>query len=644
MCGICGSLSLAGGPPCAPEALAAMSAALRHRGPDSAGEFRDEEIALAVRRLAIIDPEGADQPIASEDGQIRVVFNGEIYNHHALRHDLRRRGHRFRTRGDTEVLVHLYEERGLRFVEELRGMFALALWDGHERRLVLARDPFGIKPLLYALDERRLAFASELRALLALGGISTELDRDALEAYLTVNAVLSPRTIVRGVRRLGPGHMLVAQDGATRIERYARPRPVQSGAVRRESLRELAVEARERLRDSVRAHLVADVDVGVLLSGGLDSGTILALAAPESGRPLKTFTVGFDERSFDERGRARLVARRYRTDHRELAIGAEHAEHLADAVAALDEPRGDATSLPYWLAARMAAREVKVVLSGEGGDELFGGYQTYVADRYAHAFARPLAAGAPLLERWPSSSRRLSLDFKLRRLAAGADLQPLARHHAWKEIFSPDARADLLAPGPRGGEDPLGVYAARYAETEGAEPLARLQDLDIGTFLADDLLAQADRAGMAHGLEVRVPFLDRAVAELAYALPVRARVHGLTTKPLLRAAAAPLLPRTIVHGAKRGFSSPAAAWLRGPLAGFARDVLSTQALRRQGLFDPRAVSALLERHMARQEDLSRQLWALLAFTLWHDAVLGPSASVRSPSPAESEDLAWVAPD
>ncbi|MEA2234542.1 MAG: hypothetical protein QOD83_4358 [Solirubrobacteraceae bacterium] len=637
MCGICGALSLSpfDGAPCTPETLAAMSAALRHRGPDSEGWFAEREIALAVRRLAIMDPEGADQPIASEDGQVQVVFNGEIYNHRELRHDLRRRGHRFRTGGDTEVLVHLYEERGPHFVKELRGMFALALWDARERRLVLARDPFGIKPLLYALDDRRLAFASELRALLALPDLPRELDFDALEVYLTVNVVLTPLTILRSVRRLPAGHLLIAEDERVCIERYARPLPVPAADVRRGSARELAAETQDRLRDSVVAHLQSDVPVGVLLSGGLDSGGILALAAAHAGERLKSFTVGFtEERSFDERRRARLVANRYGTEHHELVIGSEHAELLPEIVAALDEPRGDATALPYWLAARLAAQHVKVVLSGEGGDELFGGYQTYVADRFAPRLDRALRTLAPLIERWPSSSRRLSLDFKLRRLAGGAGLPALERHHAWKEIFSADARSELLRPeiASPARADPLAAYAARYAESEGAEPLARLQDLDVGTFLADDLLTQTDRAGMAHGLEIRVPYLDPVVAELALALPASARVRGLTTKAVLRDALAPLLPRSVVRGAKRGFCAPAAAWLRGPLEGLARDVLSPETLRRQGLFAPAPVERALDRHVARREDLSRQLWALLAFTLWHEAVLGPSASTRPAVP------------
>ncbi len=414
------------------------------------------------------------------------------------------------------------------------------------------------------------------------------------------------------------------------IERYARALPCAASDVRRASRRELVAETRARLRDSVAAHLQSDVPVGILLSGGLDSGLITALAA-EHGTRLRTFTVGFaGEPSFDERRRARLVADRYATEHRELVIGPEHAEHLPEVVAALDEPRGDATSLPYWLAARLAGEHVKVVLSGEGGDELFGGYQTYVADRYAHRLDGALRVIAPLAERWPSSSRRLSLDLKLRLLAGGTGLPALERHHAWKEIFAADARAELL--GRPAQADPLAAYRARFAESEGAEALARLQDLDVGTFLADDLLTQTDRAGMAHGLEIRVPFLDTVVAKLARSLPVSARVRGLETKAILRDAAAPLLPRAIVRGAKRGFCSPAAAWLRGPLTELARDVLSPATLRRQGLFAPAPVARALDRHVARREDLSRPLWALLAFTLWHDAVLGPSAAPRPPVP------------
>jgi asparagine synthase (glutamine-hydrolysing) len=618
MCGIAGLLSLDGATPPDPGELAAMSAALAHRGPDGAGELRDGPLALAIRCLAIVDPAGGHQPLSCEDGAVQVVCNGEIYNAPALRRELEHRGHRFRTRSDVEVLVHLYEERGTAFTAALRGMFALALWDARERRLVLARDPFGIKPLVYALAPGRLAFASELKSLMTLPWLSREVDLEALECYLAVNSVLAPRTIFRDARKLPAGHLLVAGAGTVSIERWARPQPVAADELRRESPAELAAEARERLRDSVRAHLEADVEVGVLLSGGVDSGTVAALAAGELSRPLKTFSVGFTERSFDELPDARRVARRYGTEHRELVIGPEAAAELPAVAATFDEPRGDATALPYWLAARLAAGEVKAVLSGEGGDELFGGYQTYVAGRLAH-LARPLAAAQPLLARWPASSNRLSLDFRVRRLARGAGLPPLERHHAFKEIFSGQARAELLAPGRRGSEDPLDAYRRRYAETAGAEPVARLQDLDVGTFLADDLLAQTDRAGMAHGLEIRVPYLDPVVAELAHALPLAARVRGLQTKPLLRAAAAPLLPPAIVRGPKRGFCAPAAAWLRGPLLPLARELLAPARIRAQGYFEPAAVTALLEHHLARREDASRPLWALIAFGLWHDA-------------------------
>jgi asparagine synthase (glutamine-hydrolysing) len=627
MCGIAGLLSLDGDTPPDPAELRAMSVALAHRGPDGAGELHDGPLGLAIRRLAIVDPAGGHQPLASEDGAVHVVCNGEIYNAPALRRDLERRGHRFASGSDVEVLVHLYEERGLGFLGSLRGMFALALWDGRERRLVLARDPFGIKPLVYALAPGRIAFASELKALLTLPWVSREIDLEALEAYLAVNAVLAPRTIFRDARKLPAGHVLVAGAGTVHVERYARPGPVPAAAMRREPLAVLAAELRERLADSVRAHLIADVEVGVLLSGGVDSGTVAALAAKEIGRPLKTFTVGFTEPSFDELAGARQVARRYGTEHRELVVGADAAAELHAVAATFDEPRGDSTALPYWLAARLAASEVKAVLSGEGGDELFGGYQTYVAGRLA-PLARPLAAAEPLLTRWPSSSRRLSLDYKLRRLARGAGLAPVERHHAFKEIFSAAARAELLHV--RGALDPLDAYRARYGETEGAEPVARLQDLDVGTFLADDLLAQTDRAGMAHGLEIRVPYLDPVVSELAHALPLGARVRGLQTKPALRSAASPLLPPAIARGAKRGFCAPAAAWLRGPLLPLARELLAPARVREQGFFAPEVVTALLDRHVARREDLGRPLWALIAFGLWHDAHAAAPVAIERP--------------
>ena len=628
MCGVCGLYSLDPATGTDPHALARMAATLAHRGPDGEGAFRDGPVALAARRLAIVDVAGGAQPLASEDGHVQLVCNGEIYNHRSLRRRLEDRGHVFRTGSDCEVVVHLYEELGLDFAVELRGMFALALWDGRHRRLVLARDRFGIKPLLYTADHGRLAFASELRALTALPGVSAEVDLAALSTYLTVNAVMGERTMLRAVRRLRPGHMLVADRRGMRLERYARDLPAAAGRERAGSLAALGDQARERVRESVRAHLQGDVPVGVLLSGGVDSGLIAALAAQESTKPLKTFSVGFTEPAFDESATARMIAARYGTEHSELMVGPEAAEDLVDVAQAFDEPRGDSTALPYWLLARFASDSVKVALSGEGGDELFGGYQTYQADLLGRPAARAAALMRPALEAWPASEGRLSLDFRLRRLARGAGLKPLDRHHAWKEIFASHEREQLLSPERRSTADPLAEHRARYAESGGSDRLARLQDVDVGTYLADDLLLQTDRAGMAHGLEIRVPFLDREVASLALALPRRAKVTACQSKRVLRAAAAPLLPREAAHGPKRGFCAPAAAWLRGPLLPLARDILAGETLARQGYFRPTAVHSLLDRHVERREDLSRPLWALIAFTLWHDAHVSGAQAAR----------------
>ena len=628
MCGICGIVSLAG-EIVDPGAVAAMNETLVHRGPDSAGSFAEGAAAIAARRLSIIDLEGGDQPIGNEDGRIQVVQNGEIYNHAEIRERLERAGHRFKTRCDTEVLVHLYENRGPAFVEELRGMFAIALWDRLERRLVLARDRFGIKPLYYRIENGSLSFASELKALLKVPGFASDVDLDALEAFLAFNSIPAPLTIFREARKLPAGHLLIAHGSDTSLRRYARPRPVPADRVRREGADVLAAELRERLRDSVRAHLVSDVPVGVMLSGGIDSSALAALAARESPYRISTFSIGFEERSFNELEQARLVAERYSTDHHELILRPDAAELLPRLAEAFDEPFADSSALPTYLVSQLASEHVKVALSGEGGDELFGGYYTYVADALAPRIGWLASAARPLVERLPSSSAKASFDYKAKRFARAAHLPVLDRHHAWKEIFSPDARAALL-DGRRGELDPLDVYRARYAETEGAEQLARLQDVDAGIYLVDDLLVKTDRASMAHSLEARVPFCDPVVAELALALPRAMRVRGFSKKRLLRKAVAPLLPREIVRARKQGFSIPAAAWLRGDLEPFAREVLSPEALSRQGFLDPGAVTALIDAHVSRREDLSRQLWGLLAFTLWFERY-GVGVENRAPA-------------
>jgi asparagine synthase (glutamine-hydrolysing) len=609
VCGIAGIASRSG--VVDPGRLRAMSATLVHRGPDSDGELLDGPVGLAARRLAIIDLAGGDQPIANEDGTVHVVQNGEIYNFQELRAELEAAGHRFATRSDTEALVHLYEEHGEGFAERLRGMFAVAIWDSRRRRLVIARDRFGIKPLYYRDEVGELAFASELRAL-----PRGEVDPEALEAFLAFNSVPAPYSIFSGTRKLPAGHLLVWEDGRTRVMRFARPAPVSAAEVRDEDPSELAEELRARLRDSVRAHLIADVPVGVLLSGGVDSALLAALAAQESGEAVHTFSIGFEERSFDELEDAQSVASMYGTRHEELVLRPDAALLLPRLAETFDEPFADSSALPTYLVSELAAQHVKVALSGEGGDELFGGYYTYAADLLALRVGRLAPALRPLVERLPSSSRKASFDYKAKRFVGGASLPPLERHHAWKEIFSPELRAELT--GRQTAHDPVDLLQARFGETEGADLLARLQDVDLGTYLVDDLLVKTDRASMAHSLEARVPYLDPVVAGLALALPTRLKVRGLGKKRLLRKAAAPLLPRRIVYGRKRGFSIPAAAWLRGELEPFARDVLAPDTLRRQGYFRPEPVQRLLDDHVSGSDDLSRQLWGLLAFTLWHE--------------------------
>jgi asparagine synthase (glutamine-hydrolysing) len=553
------------------------------------------------------------------DGEVCVVQNGEILNHLELRASLEREGARFRTRCDTEVLLHLYLRDGPEFVSQLRGMFALALWDRRRQRLLLARDRFGIKPLYYELTPDHLSFASELKALLPQSSFSREVDPEALHAFLAFNSIPAPMTIYRDARKLPPGHLLICDSTGAHIRRYARPAPAPADRLRVEAPEELAGELRRRLEESVRAHLLADVPVGVLLSGGIDSSVLTALAAGVSPYRVSTFSIGFRERSFNELDLARRVAARYGTDHHELVVSPQVVELLPKLVAAFDEPFADSSSVPTYLVSELASQHVKVVLSGEGGDELFGGYETYAADQLALRVGDVAARLAPLVERLPSSSGRVPLEYRAKRFVRASALPPLERHHGWKEIFSSSQRAQLLAGDWRDASgDPLDLQRARFDETPDAPLLARLQDVDLGIYLADDLLVKTDRMSMAHSLEARVPYLDPVVSELALALPNSLKVRGLSKKRLLRRVAGELLPREIVRGRKRGFSIPAAAWLRGELEPLARELLSPERTRSQGFFEPTFVTRLLDEHVARRHDHSRQLWGLMSFSLWVD--------------------------
>jgi len=621
MCGICGSFDFSRARPADPAVLERMNQTMVHRGPDGGGLHVDGPVGLAARRLAIIDLEHGDQPMVAGDGEVAVVQNGEILNHLELRAGLERDGFRFRTRCDTEVLLHLYLRDGPGFVEQLRGMFAVAVWDRRARRLLLARDRFGIKPLHYEVCDGRIAFASELKALMAQPDFPRQVDREALHAFLAFNSIPAPLTIFKTARKLPPGHVLLCSPDGVQVSRYARPEPAPAGELREEPAEELAQELRERLRDSVRAHLLADVPVGVLLSGGVDSSVLAALAASVSPYRVSTFSIGFREKSFNELDLARQVAERYDTDHHELVVTPQVTELLPKLVGAFDEPFADSSALPTFLVSELAAQHVKVVLSGEGGDELFGGYETYSADQLALHLGPMAARLAPLVERLPSSSRRVSLEYRAKRFARAAALPPLERHHGWKEIFSAPERSRLLTPPWRDDSaDPLAGGRERFAETATAPLLARLQDVDLGIYLADDLLVKTDRMSMFHSLEARVPYLDPVVAELALALPTRHKVRGLAKKRLLRRAAGPLIPSSITGARKRGFSIPAAAWLRGELKPYARQVLSPERIRSQGFFEPGAVTELLDEHVARRQDHSRQLWGLISFSLWADRV------------------------
>ena len=644
MCGICGDVDLSAAPDEA--AVRRMARALAHRGPDAEGSFVDGPAALGHRRLSILDLTGGVQPMVREG--VALVFNGQAYEHDEVREELRAKGHSFSTRSDTEVVLRAYLEWGERFVEKLHGMFALALWDAPRRKLVLARDRLGKKPLYYALAQAsgwtaapdgaatRVVFASELKAFAAHGGIPRELDHEALAQYLAVEYVPAPRSIHRHVFKLPAAHLAVLDERGFRLRRYWElPAPSAEPTAAQEAGEELV-----RLLDgAVARRLVADVPVGVFLSGGIDSTTIAALATRHKDS-LQTFSIGFAEESFDETPYALLASRRLGTQHStERLSGQACLDLLPEAVASLDEPFADPSFLPTLLLSRFTRRSVKVALAGDGGDELFAGYDPFLAHRPAALLGR-LPRGVNRLlrgaaDRLPASPRNMSFDFRLKQFLRGAGAPASLRHQAWIGSFLPEELSELLHPDVRRNAAPQVAYREVLAEAaRGEQAGVRAGSVDealrfyLGRYLADDILVKADRASMAASLELRAPFLDTKVVEFAARLPWTLKLSLTRTKVLLKRAMRGMVPDEILGRPKKGFGIPVAAWIRGPLRPMFEELFSDAELRRFGLFEPRTARAMLRRHLDGRADLRKPLWTLAMFQLWQRKWGSAAASLQ----------------
>jgi asparagine synthase (glutamine-hydrolysing) len=606
-----------------------MMDSLRHRGPDDEGTYVDDQVALGVRRLAVIDLATGRQPIANEDGTVHVVLNGEIYNFPHLRERLERRGHRFRTRSDAEVIVHAYEDAGEDCVRELDGMFAFALWDAARGRLLLARDRMGEKPLYYHAGPDTFVFGSELRALLECPDVPRTLSLESLSRYLVFECIPAPHSILAEIAKLPPGHTLVIAPGdKPRLARYWEM-PFEPD----HSLGEM--EWRERLRAqleaSVKSLLVSDVPLGAFVSGGVDSGAIAALASRVNGsRPLRTFGVGFEEPTYDERTFARQVAAHCGAEHTAIVFSPGDALSLMESVGdLLDEPLVDASFLPRYALARAARGAVTVVLSGDGGDEMFCGYPTFLADRPARWLRRLLPTAVQrvtreVVERLPVSPRYGSVEFLLKQFVRGLPYDPEVRTQLLLGGLTPPEQRRLLSPGVRRALDAFNPYtelSRTIADTSLRDPVERMVYQHARFYLADQTLVATDRATMAASLEVRAPFLDPALVELACRIPTRFKVRGWTTKYILKRAVADLLPATIVSRRKQGLGVPIAVWLRGPLRGVLQEWLAPARVARRGLFEPTEVTRLVREHVTGRQNHRKILWALLMVDAWCERYL-----------------------
>src|SRR5271157_872514 len=613
MCGICGVFNFGTGEPADPVALKRATDVMVHRGPDDEGFHLDGALGLGNRRLSIIDLPGGHQPIANEDESVWITFNGEIYNYRDLRPDLLAQGHRFRTNSDTETILHLYEEYDLSFLDHLRGMFAFAIWDNHKRRLLLARDRLGVKPLFYRLEPGRLAFASELRTLRELLPRPPEIDPQSIYDFFGFRYIPAPQTFYRGVEKLLAGHFLVADPRGVRIHAYW-DIPAEEETAKRP--KDIAAEVIEQLRESVRLRLIADVPLGAFLSGGTDSSAVVAFMAELGARPLRTFSVGFDEPQYSELPFARAVARRYSTEHHELVVTPQHLrDELPRLVAFRDEPIAEPTDVALYLISRLAARSVKVVLAGEGGDELFAGYPKYAADRLAGLVSALPKEVTRALIRWlPYRQRRAKIALEALSIRDEAE-----RSATWFASFSREERETLFAPEFLVQVDPAHparVFESYLEKVRDRSPLKRMLYADLKVWLPDNLLLRGDLMTMAASIEERGPFLDHRLVELAARLPTRLLTRGFRTKALLKDALRPYVPQEALFRRKLGFRVPVGEWFKGPLRSLVADLLLSSEATTRGYFNGRSMEKFVREHFDGVRDRQKQLWALVNFELW----------------------------
>ena len=620
MCGIAGYQTDATAPP-RRELLARMCARLSHRGPDAEGFHFDQGVGLGHRRLSIIDVKGGEQPLANEDGTVQIVFNGEIYNFRDLRTDLERKGHVFRTASDTETIVHLYEDVGERTPEYLNGMFAFAIWDGRSRRLFLARDRFGKKPLYYTfgLGGLRFAFASELKALAAIPGFDAQIDPRTLADYLCLSYTPDPDTIYRGIKKLRPGHAMTVNASGAREWPYWRPEFAAEADIRFED----AVDELHALaRDAVERRMISDVPLGAFLSGGVDSSAVVGVMSSLAHAPVETFSIGFTDKSFDELEYARQAAARNNTHHHEQVVALDFHDVLETFIDAFDEPFADSSAIPMLYLARMTRRHVTVALSGDGADEVFGGYRRYrygvieerIRRMFPRAFRRAVfgAAGRwyPKFDYLPQVFRARSLLTNIARETGDAYFNSMTgvRDEQLGELLAPEIRREL------GGYSPREHYRARFERVKRLGPLEQMQAVDFETYLPGDILVKADRATMAYSLESRSPWLDYRIAELACRLPSHFKLNGVAGKYVFKRTMAPYVPSTLLNRRKMGFSAPVARWFRTTL----KPLFSPAALKdgAGGLISTAYASRLWNEHQSGLHNHDRKLWTLLVLGLW----------------------------